>query len=166
MNLIPLEGTTVAEVATTPEALYAVASDVTRIGDWSHECKGATWHGGAQGPAVGARFRGRNRTGWRRWSRLCEVTVLDPPNRLAWRTVGAMGWVDSTEWQLTFTGLEDGRTRITQHYRVLKSNPLLRRFYSLIVPTHLNRSAALTADLLRLGEVATRESTTPRPTAS
>ncbi|MGH3769835.1 MAG: SRPBCC family protein [Pseudonocardiaceae bacterium] len=40
-------------VAAPPERVWALVSDVTRVGDWGGECVGAE---GVEGPAVGARF--------------------------------------------------------------------------------------------------------------
>lgn len=62
----------------TPELLYAMVSDVTRMGDWSPESRGAEWRGGATGAVVGAKFRGKNQRGFRRWSTTCTVTAADP----------------------------------------------------------------------------------------
>ena len=47
-----------AEVAAPVEAVWQVVSDVTRTGEWSHECLGVEWLDGATRAAVGARFRG------------------------------------------------------------------------------------------------------------
>ena len=41
--------------------MWEVVRDVGRVGEWSHECTGIAWLGGATGAAPGARFRGRNR---------------------------------------------------------------------------------------------------------
>ena len=49
------------EIAASPEAVYALVSDITRMGEWSPECRECTWANGATGPAVGARFRRRTR---------------------------------------------------------------------------------------------------------
>jgi hemerythrin-like domain-containing protein len=43
-----------------PEAVWAVLADVTRVGEWSHECRSVRWLDGSHG-GPGARFRGRNR---------------------------------------------------------------------------------------------------------
>ena len=55
-------------VAAAPEKVYELVSDVTRMGEWSPETTSAEWIDGATGPAVGARFKGRNRNGVARWS--------------------------------------------------------------------------------------------------
>ncbi len=46
-------------VAVAPDVLYALVSDVTRMGDWSPVCRACWWDEGA-GPEVGAWFTGRN----------------------------------------------------------------------------------------------------------
>jgi polyketide cyclase/dehydrase/lipid transport protein len=63
------------EIAASPEAVYDMVSDVTRMSEWSPEQSATKWVGGATGPVVGARFRGTNRIGWHRWSTSC--TVID-----------------------------------------------------------------------------------------
>ena len=65
------------------EAVWALVSDPTRYAEWSPENSGARWVRGASGPAVGARFRGANRNGWRRWSTDCRVVECDAPRRFA-----------------------------------------------------------------------------------
>lgn len=60
-----------------PEVVYDLISDVTQMGRWSPETRACQWLSGADGPAVGARFRGTNRIGWRRWSTTCTVTAAD-----------------------------------------------------------------------------------------
>ena len=70
-----------------PERVYQLVSDVTRMGEWSPECRRCRWLDGAEGPAVGARFRGYNRRGWLRWSMLCRVTSAEPGRVFAFETV-------------------------------------------------------------------------------
>jgi len=70
-----------------PEAIWAVVADVTRVGEWSGECRGCIWVEGASEAVAGARFRGTNRRGGFRWTRLNEVVRADRPNELVWRTV-------------------------------------------------------------------------------
>jgi len=64
----------------TPEAIWALLSDVTRIGSYSPETFEAEWLDGATGPAVGAKFRGhvkRNGKGPVYWTE-CVVTDCVP----------------------------------------------------------------------------------------
>ena len=71
-----------AEVSRTIAApaarLYALVSDLPRMGEWSTENTGGKWVKGSTGPAVGARFKGSNRHGWRRWSTDVTVVEADP----------------------------------------------------------------------------------------
>jgi hypothetical protein len=68
------------EVDAPAEEVWAMVSDLPRMGELSPENTGGSWRGAA-GPAVGARFRGANRRGWRRWSTAVQVTTCDPPHR-------------------------------------------------------------------------------------
>lgn len=65
-------------VAASPATVYALVSDVTRMGEWSPETTSCRWLGGASRAAVGARFRGTNRSGRRQWSTTCTVVQADP----------------------------------------------------------------------------------------
>jgi uncharacterized protein YndB with AHSA1/START domain len=71
------------EMAAPPERVWSLVSDVTRMGEWSPEASAADWLGGATGPAVGARFKGRNQRGWRRWSTKAEVVEAEPGKAFA-----------------------------------------------------------------------------------
>ena len=63
-------------IAAPAERLYDLISDLPRMGEWSPENCGGKWVKGATGPVVGARFRGHNRKGWRRWTTLVTVAIL------------------------------------------------------------------------------------------
>jgi hypothetical protein len=136
--------------------VWRVMSDVTRVGEWSHECRSAEWRSPDGGPAPGVRFRGRNRAGLLWWSRTCEIVAVDEPREIAWRTVPTRLYPDSTEWRI---GLEPAGagTRITQTFRVLRAPWLLDRLYAWLVPSHRDRDRRLAEDLARIGAVARRE---------
>ena len=93
-----------------------------RVGEWSHECGGAEWVDGATTARPGARFRGTNRVGRSRWSRVCEVVTADAPHEVSWRTVSTWRFPDSTLWTITVDAVEGG-SRIEQRFEVLKLNP-------------------------------------------
>jgi uncharacterized protein YndB with AHSA1/START domain len=142
------------------DAVWDVVRDPTRVGEWSHETEGATWVDGATAARPGARFRGRNHTGRTRWSRVCEVLAVDPPRELAWRTVPAGIYRDSTEWRLRVEAV-DGGTRIIQSFVVLRLSSTMDRLYWRFVPQHRDRRPALEDDLRKLGEVARRGAPAP-----
>jgi hypothetical protein len=144
--------------------VWDVVRDVTRVGEWSHECIGAQWLGDARAAVPGAQFRGRNRAGVFRWGRRCEVIAAEP-YELGWRTVPTALYPDSSEWRITLTAAQGG-TMITQEFQVVRVPPVLGTLYALLIPTHRDRTAALTADLIRLGAVAAGTSgASPTPTA-
>lgn len=140
------------------EEVWRVVSDVTRTGEWSHECRRVTWLHGAGAPAPGVRFRGSNRSGWLRWTRTCEFTEATPPRRLAWTTVATPLYPDTTEWQITLEPAGNG-TRIVETYQVTAMPRWLARLLNRIQPAHRDRNDALAADLHRLGEIAARVTT-------
>jgi uncharacterized protein YndB with AHSA1/START domain len=64
-------------IAAPPERVWRLVSDVTGFGRFSPECKGGRWVGPAPAPAVGARFRGRNRRGLIFWTTDCTVVECE-----------------------------------------------------------------------------------------
>ncbi len=53
----------VADLAAPADHVYALISDITRMSEWSPECIHCEWTDEATGPAVGARFKARNKGG-------------------------------------------------------------------------------------------------------
>jgi uncharacterized protein YndB with AHSA1/START domain len=151
---VQLEGGVAVTVDADIEDVWKLVRDVTRIGEWSHECIDAAWLGGATAAAPGARFRGRNRAGAFRWGRECEVLSAEP-YQLTWRTVPTARYPDSSEWRITLDET-DGGTTISQHFRVVRGATLLAVLYGLLIPAHRDRTAALIDDLHRLGTAARR----------
>jgi uncharacterized protein YndB with AHSA1/START domain len=156
MGTIPRHGRTEAHTSAPPEAVWRVIADVTRIGQWSGECRSAGFVRGATCAAPGARFRGWNRSGPFLWTRSCVFTVVDPPRHLAWRTCGLWGHVDSTDWSITLEPRRDG-TRIVQTYDVVHVAPGVDRLYWLLITAHRDRSDALVQDVDRLAGLAEAE---------
>lgn len=100
-------------VARDPEAVYALVSDVTRIGEWSPVCKACWWDDPAAGAVVGAWFTGRNVLPERTWETRSQVVAAEPGREFSWEVND--GWV---RWG--FTVEPDGAgSRLTQHWRFL-----------------------------------------------
>src|SRR5436305_12466952 len=72
------------DIEAPPERLYPMVSDPSRMGEWSPENRGGKWAGGATGAAEGAKFKSRNRRGWRRWSTMAQIVTANPPREVAW----------------------------------------------------------------------------------
>jgi uncharacterized protein YndB with AHSA1/START domain len=90
------------------DKVYALISDITRMGEWSPENTGGEWKGGATGPAPGAKFTGKNRSGWRRWSTSATVVDADPGKRFSFK-VDSLG-MSVAEWSYDFTPNATGCT--------------------------------------------------------
>lgn len=153
MGTLARRGRTETVARAPAAAVWQIIADVTRVGEWSHECRGARLLGGAQAAAPGVRFRGRNRSGIFRWSRSCVFTAVEPPRTLVWRTGGLWGRVDSTQWRLDLEPVAGG-TRIVQTYQVLHVASVLDRVYWRLIKAHRDRRVALADDLDRLAALA------------
>lgn len=99
-------------MAVPPDELYALVSDVTRMGQWSPVCEACWWDDG-EGPRVGAWFTGRNQTPERTWEARCQVVAAEPGRKFAWEVNN--GWV---YWGYEFEPDGDG-TRLTESWEFL-----------------------------------------------
>lgn len=153
MQTVKRSGSVEVSTSATPQAVWAVLTDVTRLGEWSHEAHDGEWLDGAEGPAVGARFRARNRSGRTRWTRTSEVTTSRTGADFGWRTVRTRRYPDSTSWRVDLIPADDG-TRIVQSFTVLHISPIMAALFAAIIPAHRDRTDALRADLGRLAALA------------
>ena len=140
-------------------AVYRLVSDVRRIGEWSPECRSAVWLEDRRGP--GARFRGSNRSGLNRWSRICEVLVDDRDREFAWRTVpGGPTMDDSTEWSFVLEPAGVG-TLLTQRMQMVKKpQAWFRPYIRLTMRHHLDMRVQMLATLDAIRVSAETESNT------
>jgi uncharacterized protein YndB with AHSA1/START domain len=77
------------EIAAPAERVWEMVSDVTRMGEWSPETVGGTWLKGATGAQPGARFRGTNRNGKKKWDTMAVVVDAHPGRRFSFRVTAA-----------------------------------------------------------------------------
>jgi len=99
-------------IAATPEALYDVVSDVTRMGQWSPVCRACWWDEG-DGPRAGAWFTGRNSTPDRTWETRSQVAVAERGREFTFLVGGSL-----VRWTYTFAPAEGG-TRLTESWEFL-----------------------------------------------
>lgn len=109
MSLVSVSST----MSCTPAQVYDLISNVTRMGQWSPETTSCRWLGGVDGPAPGARFRGTNQRGLRRWSTTCTVTAADPGRRFAFTV--AFGPIPVAEWAYDVEAA-DGGCQVTESW--------------------------------------------------
>ena len=96
-------------IARSPDELYDMVADVTRMGEWSPVCKACWWDEG-DAARVGARFTGRNELPERTWETRSEVVAADRGREFAF-VVEATG----TRWGYAFTPVEGG-TEVTESW--------------------------------------------------
>jgi uncharacterized protein YndB with AHSA1/START domain len=72
------------QIEAPPEQVWKLVGDPVALAGLTAECTSMAWVGRSTGPAVGARFRGHNRSGWRRWSTSCVIVRYEPGREIAW----------------------------------------------------------------------------------
>lgn len=108
-----------AVIARSPQALYGMVSDITRMGEWSPENRGAVLAGSGR-VFVGAVFDGANTRGRVSWTTRCTVTAAEPGREFAFR-VHAIGGTRRllpariATWRYTFEE-HDGGTLVTESW--------------------------------------------------
>ena len=101
------------DINASPEAVFALCSDLVGMGRFSLENEGGRWIKGATGPALGATFKGANRSPRARWSTIARVRECDPPRRFSFR-VTYLGMPIAT-WTYDVEG-RDGGSSLTMSW--------------------------------------------------
>jgi hypothetical protein len=145
-----------------PDTIYALVADVTRTPEFSPEIIECRWLDGATGPAVGARFVGRNKMATPHrpsFTNKPVVTVADTGRTFAFSRTEPFG--GTVVWRYEFAPEGDG-TLVTESYNVTKP---IGRVGWFIIGTLFGRKdrradlrTGMTQTLERLREVAERQS--------
>lgn len=98
-----------------PERVWAVVTDVGRMPEFSPECVKVEWLGGANEPAVGARFAGASRAGAFEWTRNCTITHAEPPHVFAYEVYDAADESPQSVWRFEIDPSPSG-TLLTQRF--------------------------------------------------
>jgi hypothetical protein len=89
--------------------VWALVSDITRIGEFSPECIEAWWVPGSAPRAVGGRFEGRNRAVVGDiaydWIRPCDVLLWEPATHFAWSVGDRFDGTPATTWAFRLRSL-------------------------------------------------------------
>lgn len=109
------KGVATVTIQREPRAVFQAVTDISRMGEWSPECTGCSWLDGATGPAVGAKFQGKNRARIgpvtvKKWTTTSEVTKFVQDQEFEFVTD------DFTHWRYEFIEI-DGSTRLTESFR-------------------------------------------------
>jgi polyketide cyclase/dehydrase/lipid transport protein len=143
-----------------PDRVWALVSDVTRIGEFSPETFEAEWLDGATGPEPGARFRGhvrRNGHGPVYWT-TCTVTAAEPGREFAFSVAGLGGSVANT-WGYRLERAADGTdgTEVTEFF-AMPPTLVNRIYWTLGGPARLRTNlAGMRATLERIKAAVERE---------
>jgi hypothetical protein len=117
-------------MAATPDRIWELVSDVTRIGRYSPETFEAEWLEGAVGPAVGAHFRGhvkRNGKGPTYWT-TCTVLASEPGREFAFGVGSSDKPINTWRYRLEPAG--DG-TDVTESFE-LANTAMIRLYWALL----------------------------------
>ena len=122
-----MRGEATITIQAPPARVYDLISDVTRMGEWSPETVQAQWIGGATGPAVGARFKGTNRSARLpvvRWSTRPKVVAAEPGKAFAFDT-------GTTTWRYELEPAAGG-TRVVESFETHGDGGRLDPLYRLL----------------------------------
>lgn len=112
-----MQGHVTVEMDAAVDVVWALVSDITRIGEFSPETFEAEWLDGATGPAVGNRFRGhvkRNQKGPVYWSD-CIVTECDPEHIFGFSVMVKGKAINNWRYELEPNG---DSTVVTESFRL------------------------------------------------
>lgn len=125
-----MQGSVTVHIDASPEKIWDLVSDVTKIGRYSPETFEAEWLDGATGPVVGARFRGHVKRNGRPptyWTE-CTVTRCEPGREFFF----GVGQTDKplNTWGYSLEPCGDG-TDVTESFELTRT-PLLRLYWALL----------------------------------
>jgi Polyketide cyclase / dehydrase and lipid transport len=144
-----MHGSVTVRMGAPADSVWNLLTDVTRIGEFSPETFEAEWLDAADGPQVGARFRGhvrRNGRGPVYWT-TCTVVASEPGREFAFAVIsagrilntwryrlapaggGALGEArDGTGGEVRDGNHDSGQTDVTESFQ-LADTPLLRMYW-------------------------------------
>ena len=101
------------DIAAPAEKVWALVSDLPRMGEWSPENAGGKWAKGATGPALGSVFVGTNKNGFRRWT--TNVTVIGCEPGKLFEFAVTTGPLQVATWRYEFEDTDAG-CRVTESW--------------------------------------------------
>jgi uncharacterized protein YndB with AHSA1/START domain len=123
-----MQDSVTVHMAAPADKVWALVSDVTRIGEFSPETFEAEWLDGATGPAVGVRFRGhvkRNGRGPVYWT-TCKVVACEPEREFAFSVMAGSRPVNTWRYRIEPAG--DG-CDVTESFQ-LADSPFTRLYWA------------------------------------
>ena len=109
-------------IASPPADVYAIVSDMSRVGELSPVCQSGLWDDAAQAGKEGAWFTGHNAIGDVSWDTHCRVMAAEPGEEFTFINHGPKGDVELVRWGYTFEPAGKG-TKVTETWQVLPAYP-------------------------------------------
>jgi carbon monoxide dehydrogenase subunit G len=109
-------------INTPPDDVYAIVSDVSRVGELSPVCQSAAWDDPGHAGKEGAWFTGHNAIGEFTWDTHCKVVAAEPGRAFRFVNHGPKGDVALVQWGYTLEPEGDG-TKVTESWQVLPAYP-------------------------------------------
>ncbi len=134
------------EIDASPDVVYAMVSDVTRMGEWSPEATGGRWIDGGSGQ-VGDWFVGENELPERSWERECQVVAADPGRDFTF-VVGGME-ADCTTWSYELEPTAEGGTLVTERWWMVNRTPAMAAAFTDAPEVYADRTGPYTAQMLQ-----------------
>lgn len=150
---MPFDVAETHEIPASAVRVWAMVSDLPRMGEWSPENQGGRWVKG-EGPSVGSEFRGRNRSGLRRWSTTARVVDAEP-GRCFEMAITFAGFPVAS-WRYDFEEVPGG-CLVTESWRDDRAG--WQRFVGRVMGDHSGAHARqeMAATLAKLASAATTE---------
>jgi hypothetical protein len=111
------------DIECSPDAAFAVVTDLPHMNRLSPENTGGEWIGGAEGPKVGAKFKGTNARDKDSWYTIAKVVSYDPPRRFAFKVTFKM--FNIARWEFAIEPAPGG-CRVTETWTD-RRNALVRK---------------------------------------
>jgi hypothetical protein len=106
----------------SPSDVYAILSDVTRMGELSPVCTSCTWDDASQPGTEGAWFTGHNAVGDFKWDTRCKVVTAIPGRNFTFINYGPPGKEELVRWEYALQDTDAGTT-VTESWQVLPAYP-------------------------------------------
>ncbi len=110
------------------EAIYDIVTDIAQMGRLSPECTGGHWLDGATGPVVGARFKGKNKRGFARWSTTNRVVEAEPGRVFSFETLQS-----GYRWSYLLEPDGTAATFVTESRQPFRKRPLVAKLFTQVL---------------------------------
>ena len=153
--------TVTRDIAAPSASLWTLVADLTRMGEWSTENMGGSWVKGATGPALGAKFKGANAHGSKKWTTMATITSCEPGKSFGFRV--AVGPIKVADWHYDFEDRGNGVTRVTETWTEQRPGLIqkLGKTASGVADRRASNKASMEETLRRIEEFVLKSTKTP-----